>query len=178
MLDADAGLARCGGKVALYHRLLESFFYQYQPWLNTPMDAASIAPAQAQQLAHNLKSTAPAIGATPLSELASELAPPAAEPTEQQSETLLLCLNQTLQAIQARFPTCTHNEQVKELLRRLEQHNIEALNLYENWVREQANHWPKTTLHAIKSALDSFNFEQARQLLQQGLTDFPLATGK
>lgn len=178
MLDADAGLARCGGKVSLYHRLLESFFYQYQPWLNYPADAPVYSGAEIQQLAHNLKSVAPAIGAAPLSRLAADLAPPAPQPLPPQSEALLTCLGQTLQSIHKQFPPSTHNDQVKELLRRLEQHNIEALSLFDNWVREQAGHWPQNTRLAIKGALDAFHFEQAHELLRQGLKDFPLATGK
>lgn len=174
MLDTHAGLARCGGKVTLYHRLLESFFHQYQPWIRHQYAHSQVSPAQVQQAAHNLKSIAPAIGALTLSELACELAPPAPPPSAAQSATFIATLNQTLQAIQEQFPSCTHNDRVKELLRRLEQHNIEALNLYDNWASEQAAHWPKTLQQAIKNALEAFNFEQARQLLQQGLTDFPV----
>lgn len=174
MLDTHAGLARCGGKVTLYHRLLESFFHQYQPWISNQCVRSPVPPEQMQQLAHNLKSTAPTIGATDLSQLASELAPPAPPPTESQSATLLQSLGQTLQAIHHQFPGCTHSDRVKELLRRLEQHNIEALSLYDNWAIEQAPHWPDTLLHGIKNALESFDFEQAQQLLEQGLTDFPM----
>lgn len=174
MLDTDAGLARCDGKVALYHRLLESFFHQYQPWVRDQHAHSQVPPAQVQQAAHNLKSIAPAIGALTLSQLANELAPPAPAPTAAQSDTFIATLNQTLQAIQTQFPACTHSDRAKELLRRLEQHNIEALNLYDNWASEQAAHWPQTLLQAIRNALDAFNFEQARQLLQQGLTDFPV----
>lgn len=178
MLDADAGLARCGGKASLYHRLLESFFHQYQPWVDSHPDAASLPSEQVQQLAHNLKSIAPAMGATPLSVVARELAPPAPPPTPHQSGLLLSTLNDTLLAVQTQFPRCCQNDRVKELLRRLEQHNIEALHLYDEWVSEQASHWPQSSLSAIRNALDDFNFEQAQGLLQQGLRDFSAATGK
>lgn len=178
MLDADAGLARCGGKASLYHRLLESFFHQYQPWVHSHPDAALLPPEQVQQLAHNLKSIAPAVGATQLSTVARELAPPAPPPTSQQSGILLSTLTDALLAVQTQFPRCCQNDRVKELLRRLEQHNIEALYLYDEWVSEQASHWPQSSLAAIRNALNDFNFEQAQSLLQRGLRDFAAATVK
>ncbi|RUO29644.1 hypothetical protein [Aliidiomarina soli] len=178
LLDVDYGLTVCQHKQTLYHSVLESFVQQHAALLR----CETLTGEQAQELAHNWKSTAPACGARSLADLATSLAPPAPLPSAGQSQQLLELAQDTLKQIQAQLNSSNNavktTSLTKELLQKLEQHNLSAVTLLNSWASCDAAHWPDDDLADIELALQAFDFERAKQLVMQGLISHQDDTNK
>lgn len=172
LLDVDYGLAVCQHKQALYQSVLESFVQQHAALLG----CEALTAEQAQELAHNWKSTAPACGARALADLAVSLAPPAPLPSASQTQHLLELAQRTLRQVQTQLNSSGSavktTSLTKELLQKLEQHNLSAVTLFNSWASCNAAHWPDDYLADIELALQAFDFERAKQLVVQGLGSY------
>lgn len=167
------GLAVCNHNPQLYQRVLRSFLRQHLPLLNKDQ----LSPEQTGQLAHVFKSSAATIGALRLHKLALRLAPPAPPPTAteclhllEETQAVLNCIEQQVEPHQG-DPAYT-------LLRdQLEQHNISAVQLLNNWSADHASQWPTAHRAAIGDALKVFDFDLALRLLEQGKDMFGTDSG-
>lgn len=166
-IDESIALQWCQQQRPLMLRVLATFYQQYVAYLQ-PM---SLTPAQTQQLAHDLKSTAPSCGATTLALIANQLAPPAPTPGKAERDQLLNALIEVLHSIQAHYPaavapvTNAQKNGLEELRQALEQHNLKSLIMFKQWANEHALHWPDGVVDRIQQALNSFDFKRARELL-------------
>lgn len=174
VINESLALTCCQQERPLFLRVLASFYQQYAKYLQE-----TYLPAQgAQQLAHDLKSVAPGCGASELAQYASMLAPPAALPSPAQQAELLAHLRTVLKAIESDYPEAlaltqqAQKDSLQELRQALEQHNLNALSMFKQWATQQASAWPAKVTSDIQHALDSFDFKQAKQLLNQALNKY------
>ena len=174
VINESLALTWCQQERPLLLRVLASFYQQYHRYLRK----SSLNAQSAQQLAHDLKSVAPGCGAGELAQFASLLAPPAALPSEAQQAQLLAHLRAVLSAIEADYPQAlvltqqAQKDPLQELRQALDQHNLNALGMFRQWATKHAQGWPVKVTSDIQHALDSFEFKQAKQLLNEALKKY------
>lgn len=174
VINESLALSWCQYERPLFMRVLASFYQQYHVYIEQSPASAQCA----QQLAHDLKSVAPGCGASELALVASQLAPPAVLPSAMQQKQLLVHLRAVLNAIAADYPQALaltqqrQKDPLQELRQALDQHNLNALGMFQRWSAESAQTWPTEVISDIQHALDSFDFKQAMQLLNGALKKY------
>ena len=174
VINESLALIWCQHERPLLLRVLASFYQQYRIYI----EQNSLSAQSAQQLAHDLKSVAPSCGASELAQFASQLAPPAPLPSATEQAQLIAHLRAVLSAIEADYPQAlagiqqTQKEPLQELRQALEQHNLNALSMFRQWAAEHALNWPAEVISDIQGALDSFDFKQAKHLLNEALNQY------
>jgi len=174
VIDETAALNWCQQERPLLVRVLASFYQQYRAYIELSQPGA----ADSQRLAHDLKSVAPSCGATALAEFADRIAPPAGLPTEAEQQQLLAHLRAALLCIESAYPEalalCEEKQQdrLQELRQTLDQHNLKAVTMFKSWAANCAPDWPLEVTQEIQHALDSFDFKQAKLLLDQALSKY------
>lgn len=171
VIDESIAMQWCQHQRPLMLRVLASFYQQYRQYLQPCV----LTPDHTQQLAHDLKSSAPNCGATALSLIAQQLAPPSPAPSEAAQQRLLNALTDVMRSIELYYPAAMalvdngQKDRLQELRQALEQHNLRAVVIFEAWAAEYARHWPEQVVGDIQHALNTFDFKHAQSLLNTAL---------
>lgn len=176
-INKTAGLQWCQQDTEAWHRLLASFYQQFVGYRNSDVHRSA---GEIVQLAHDLKNSALPCGAIALHEQAKTFSPKAPLPTKEQATALIAALDEVLTYLETAYPGILETAQGSQLRRalwqQLEQHNIKALTLFEQWATCYALDWPQKTVDDIRLALHAFNFQQAKGLLQAAMTRYGSST--